>query len=164
MAIDKSRCNNPLFGTERSRIIEDSSVLGLGEDLTVTIADYLDEVAQESEQLVLDVATLAKNAMVLDIVDKSAHTSCCFTKNYGRYMKGTGSVLANCTRDEIEAAYSAPDHQRTARIHGEFTVRVIVTSNRPLVVISKLSEFSSSSRFATKAHDINFLIMNLMAR
>lgn len=64
MAIDKSRCNNPLFGTERSRIIEDSSVLGLGEDLTVTIADYLDEVAQESEQLVLDVATLAKNAMV----------------------------------------------------------------------------------------------------
>ncbi|OQR68119.1 tRNA (cytosine-5-)-methyltransferase-like [Tropilaelaps mercedesae] len=31
-------------------------------------------------------------------------------------MKGTGSVLASCPREDVDAAYSAPQDQRPARI------------------------------------------------
>ena len=36
---------------------------------------------------------LEKHAEVLDIVNSQSTGSCCFTKAYGKYAKGTGSVL-----------------------------------------------------------------------
>lgn len=155
MAIEKSLCDNDLFGIDRHRIVEDPSIMGLAEELKSTVGDYLDEEAAIDDRLLLDEITLAKNAMVylhfmcyparyeftsfidiyrtlpptlnricyrlqvLDIVHATSRNSCCFTKNYGRYMKGTGSVLATCSRAEIDAAYGAEDGDRIARIRGE---------------------------------------------
>jgi hypothetical protein len=37
---------------------------------------------------------LAKTAECIDIVTADMHNANCFTKSYGKYVKGTGSVLA----------------------------------------------------------------------
>ena len=37
---------------------------------------------------------LERYGAAMDVVGPHAHRSCCFTKNYTRYFKGAGSVLA----------------------------------------------------------------------
>lgn len=47
----------------------------------------------DKEQLELSDALLEKHAEVFDIVDPNSSSSCCFTKSYGKYAEGTGSIL-----------------------------------------------------------------------
>ncbi|OQR78359.1 tRNA (cytosine-5-)-methyltransferase-like [Tropilaelaps mercedesae] len=68
MAIEKSLCVNSLFGTDRNAIISDASALGLNEDLTATIGDYLDKAVAKSEELVLDETTISKNAAIIALI------------------------------------------------------------------------------------------------
>merc|ERR1712156_1156918 len=44
-------------------------------------------------QVLVDGKVLEKHAEVLDIVQAESVKSCCFTKSYGKYAEGTGSVL-----------------------------------------------------------------------
>jgi len=53
-------------------------------DPTVT-AQFRDYLVPES--------VLQKNGMLFDIIYEDSQRSCCFTKAYGRYVEGTGSVL-----------------------------------------------------------------------
>ena len=36
---------------------------------------------------------ILKHAQVFDIVDINSNNSCCFTKSYGKYAKGTGDII-----------------------------------------------------------------------
>ena len=45
------------------------------------------------DQVLVDEKVLQKHAEVLDIVQAESVKSCCFTKSYGKYAEGTGSVL-----------------------------------------------------------------------
>jgi len=55
------------------------------------IVGYLDQT--NTDEFLLDDKCLSKHAEVLDIVTSQSAGSCCFTKSYGRYAEGTGSVL-----------------------------------------------------------------------
>ena len=46
-----------------------------------------------ADNLLLQDDVLSKYGEVLDIVQPTSNTSCCFTKSYGRYAEGTGSVI-----------------------------------------------------------------------
>ncbi|XP_021935724.1 tRNA (cytosine-5-)-methyltransferase isoform X2 [Zootermopsis nevadensis] len=48
---------------------------------------------------------LGKHAWLLDIVGPNSTRSCCFTKAYGRYVEGTGSVFSPTSPDIITNAF-----------------------------------------------------------
>ncbi|KAI8503900.1 tRNA (cytosine-5-)-methyltransferase [Branchiostoma belcheri] len=58
------------------------------------ISEFLETHSKEEEdQLLLPDKLLDRYWKVLDIVTPSSRRSCCFTKAYGHYTEGTGSVL-----------------------------------------------------------------------
>ncbi|KAF5306237.1 hypothetical protein FQA39_LY08935 [Lamprigera yunnana] len=59
-----------------------------------------------NEQFRIDTLVLLKRSKVLDICLKDSQSSCCFTKSYGRYVTGTGSVFTDKTREEVDIVYS----------------------------------------------------------
>ncbi|KAK4874222.1 hypothetical protein RN001_013582 [Aquatica leii] len=48
---------------------------------------------------------LLKRATSLDICFKDSRRSCCFTKSYGHYLTGTGSVYTDKTKEETDFVY-----------------------------------------------------------
>ncbi|XP_060521295.1 tRNA (cytosine(38)-C(5))-methyltransferase [Cylas formicarius] len=67
------------------------------------VANILEEVVNVNEFSV-PLTLLKKNVKTLDVCYRSSRHTCCFTKSYGRYIKGCGSVLSEC--DESEAKKS----------------------------------------------------------
>eukprot|EP01094_Clydonella_sp_ATCC50884_P002699 TRINITY_DN12058_c0_g1_i1.p1 TRINITY_DN12058_c0_g1~~TRINITY_DN12058_c0_g1_i1.p1 ORF type:complete len:137 (-),score=13.47 TRINITY_DN12058_c0_g1_i1:42-452(-) len=52
---------------------------------------------------------------VVDIVTDTSHHTCCFTKAYGRYAEGTGSVL-QCAPEHVHATHGEWESLRTLRL------------------------------------------------
>lgn len=48
---------------------------------------------------------LEKRFKIIDICSTDSTRSCCFTKAYGRYFEGTGSILSEKTEIEVEEVY-----------------------------------------------------------
>ena len=59
------------------------------------LSDYLEngDAPIASDFTYVSEATLRKHGVVIDLVDADDTKTCCFTKNYYKYAKGTGSVL-----------------------------------------------------------------------
>lgn len=57
-----------------------------------SLSHYLDTDSNDEPYLLKD-KILMKYSMILDIVDKNSKRSCCFTKGYGHFVEGTGSVV-----------------------------------------------------------------------
>ena len=71
------------------------------------ISTYLENLTEDqaSEYLVPD-KVLLKYAMAMDIVRPSCSRSCCFTRAYGHYAVGTGSVVQQCLeKGELDVAF-----------------------------------------------------------
>lgn len=68
------------------------------------ISDYLekDKPNEYFEEFLLSEKVLGKFALLLDIVTIHSERSCCFTKAYGHYAEGTGSVLKMIDIDDTE--------------------------------------------------------------
>lgn len=66
-------------------------VFSLGE-FGLTLSPFLDTLDDPRPYLVKK-RDLVKYAQVFDIVSPSSRSSCCFTRGYGHYMQGTGSVI-----------------------------------------------------------------------
>ncbi|KAG9331742.1 hypothetical protein JZ751_017275 [Albula glossodonta] len=81
------------------------------------IQDFLEEeeeeeeggVRQSKEQYLLPPKTLLRYALLMDIVTPSCRRSVCFTKGYGHYVEGTGSVLQSCMDTQVETAFASLD-------------------------------------------------------
>ena len=58
-----------------------------------SVGEYLDEENDSSSDLLMEDKSLRKFSEVIDIVNRSSANSCCFTKSYGRYADGTGSLI-----------------------------------------------------------------------
>ncbi|XP_072306468.1 tRNA (cytosine(38)-C(5))-methyltransferase [Eucyclogobius newberryi] len=72
------------------------------------IRDYLDpDPDLDLDQYLLPPKTLLRYANILDIVRPSCRRSICFTKGYGRYVEGTGSVLQSSPEAEMEEVFRA---------------------------------------------------------
>ncbi|XP_070784274.1 tRNA (cytosine(38)-C(5))-methyltransferase isoform X3 [Enoplosus armatus] len=80
-------------------------------DLSVRqIQDFLEPQMEVSmEHYLLPPKTLLRYALLLDIVRPTCRRSVCFTKGYGRYVEGTGSVLQCCTETEMESVFRGLD-------------------------------------------------------
>lgn len=52
---------------------------------------------------------LQKRFNVIDIRSAESTSSCCFTKAYGRYFEGTGSILSERSIKEVEKVYGQID-------------------------------------------------------
>ncbi|XP_068210977.1 tRNA (cytosine(38)-C(5))-methyltransferase-like isoform X2 [Palaemon carinicauda] len=75
-------------------------------DLSHPLSSFM-ESDVNLEPYLLKEKILNKYCMILDIVDKDSKRSCCFTKGYGHYVEGTGSVIKeNCDLDMDEVFLS----------------------------------------------------------
>lgn len=72
------------------------------------IQDYL-EPELNIEDYLLPPKTLLRYANILDIVRPTCRRSICFTKGYGRYVEGTGSVLQCSTHTQMQSVYRGLD-------------------------------------------------------
>uniref|UniRef100_A0AAQ4QUL8 tRNA aspartic acid methyltransferase 1 n=1 Tax=Gasterosteus aculeatus aculeatus TaxID=481459 RepID=A0AAQ4QUL8_GASAC len=80
------------------------------QDLSVRrIRDFLEPPGDVNmEHYLLPPGTLLRYSLLLDIVQPTCRRSVCFTKGYGRYVEGTGSVLQCCVETEPSRSRSAP--------------------------------------------------------
>ncbi|XP_075935567.1 tRNA (cytosine(38)-C(5))-methyltransferase [Anarhichas minor] len=80
-------------------------------DLSVRqVQDFLEPLMEVNmEHYLLPPKTLLRYALLLDIVQPTCRRSVCFTKGYGRYVEGTGSVLQCCMETEMENVFRGLD-------------------------------------------------------
>ncbi|XP_026057291.1 tRNA (cytosine(38)-C(5))-methyltransferase-like isoform X1 [Carassius auratus] len=69
------------------------------------LQDFLQEDEQDMDQYLLPPKTLLRYALLMDVVQPSFRRSVCFTKGYGHYVEGTGSVLQSCVDVELESVF-----------------------------------------------------------
>ncbi|RWS16358.1 tRNA (cytosine(38)-C(5))-methyltransferase-like isoform X4 [Dinothrombium tinctorium] len=83
----------------------------LNEFKQLNIASFVDHKnlhINEANYLLPD-NVLRKYSMILDIVDYESVRSCCFTRGYGQFVHGTGSVLKTNSVVTIDEVYSKID-------------------------------------------------------
>ncbi|XP_077410048.1 tRNA (cytosine(38)-C(5))-methyltransferase isoform X2 [Vanacampus margaritifer] len=80
-------------------------------DLSVRqIQDFLEPQEKiNMDEYLVPSEVLLRYALILDIVKPICRRSICFTKGYGRYVEGTGSVLQCCLETEIESVFKNLD-------------------------------------------------------
>ncbi|XP_016398812.1 tRNA (cytosine(38)-C(5))-methyltransferase [Sinocyclocheilus rhinocerous] len=69
------------------------------------LQDFLQEDKEDMDQYLLTPKTLLRYALLMDVVQPSCRRSVCFTKGYGHYVEGTGSVLQSCVDVELETVF-----------------------------------------------------------
>lgn len=69
------------------------------------LQDFLQEDEEDMDQYLLSSKTLLRYALLMDVVQPSSRRSVCFTKGYGHYVEGTGSVLQSCVDVELEIVF-----------------------------------------------------------
>ncbi|KAM8967609.1 tRNA (cytosine(38)-C(5))-methyltransferase [Pelodytes ibericus] len=72
-----------------------------------TLEEYLEKTVVDLDQYFLPSRSLLRYALLLDIVQPTSRRSTCFTKGYGHYIEGTGSVLQTATDVEISSIYKS---------------------------------------------------------
>ncbi|KAG8515909.1 tRNA (cytosine-5-)-methyltransferase, partial [Galemys pyrenaicus] len=76
-------------------------------DLSVQMLKDFLENDVDMKQYFLPPESLLRYALLLDIVKPTCRRSTCFTKGYGRYIEGTGSVLQTAEDVQIETIYKS---------------------------------------------------------
>lgn len=78
---------------------------------TKPLSCYLEQLSDaELEQYLVPEKILKKYACGFDIVQPSSTHSCCFTRAYGHYAVGTGSILQHASSEDLEKAFQ--DYQK----------------------------------------------------
>ncbi|XP_060228950.1 tRNA (cytosine(38)-C(5))-methyltransferase isoform X3 [Meriones unguiculatus] len=88
-------------------------------DLSVQmLKDFLED--DDTNQYFLPPKLLLRYALLLDIVKPTSRRSTCFTKGYGSYIEGTGSVLQTAEDVQIESIYKSltdlPPEEKIAKL------------------------------------------------
>ncbi|XP_058667859.1 tRNA (cytosine(38)-C(5))-methyltransferase isoform X2 [Ammospiza caudacuta] len=73
------------------------------------LKDFLEEENEEMSQYFLPPKSLLRYALLLDIVKPTCRRSTCFTKGYGHYVEGTGSVLQTAVDVQLESVFKHID-------------------------------------------------------
>uniref|UniRef100_A0A8D0L4F1 tRNA (cytosine(38)-C(5))-methyltransferase n=1 Tax=Sphenodon punctatus TaxID=8508 RepID=A0A8D0L4F1_SPHPU len=75
-------------------------------DLSVRmLKDFLEDDKEEMSQYFLPSKSLLRYAFLLDVVKPTCRRSTCFTKGYGHYVEGTGSVLQTAEDVQLESVF-----------------------------------------------------------
>ncbi|XP_035298704.1 tRNA (cytosine(38)-C(5))-methyltransferase isoform X3 [Cricetulus griseus] len=88
-------------------------------DLSVQmLKDFLED--EDTSQYFLPPKLLLRYALLLDIVKPTSRRSMCFTKGYGSYIEGTGSVLQTAEDVQIENVFKSlndlPPEEKIAKL------------------------------------------------
>ncbi|XP_041039759.1 tRNA (cytosine(38)-C(5))-methyltransferase isoform X1 [Carcharodon carcharias] len=73
------------------------------------IQDFLEEGLQDPSPYFIPPKLLLRYALILDIVGRTCRRSVCFTKGYGHYVEGTGSVLKTASDVELSVVFQSFD-------------------------------------------------------
>ncbi|NWZ00853.1 TRDMT methyltransferase, partial [Loxia curvirostra] len=73
------------------------------------LQDFLEKENKEMSQYFLPPKSLLRYALLLDIVKPTCRRSTCFTKGYGHYVEGTGSVLQTAVDVQLESVFKRID-------------------------------------------------------
>ncbi|NXF20532.1 TRDMT methyltransferase, partial [Rhodinocichla rosea] len=73
------------------------------------LKDFLEEENEEMSRYFLPPKSLLRYALLLDIVKPTCRRSTCFTKGYGHYVEGTGSVLQTAVDVQLESVFKHID-------------------------------------------------------
>nr|BAW19576.1 DNA (cytosine-5-)-methyltransferase 2 [Gnatocerus cornutus] len=92
------------------------------QEICYPISDILNS-SENLEPYYLEDKILRKYAKILDICHSNSKNSCCFTKAYGRYLEGTGSVFTEVSENVVKAIFEklsvckpdAPEYLELAR-------------------------------------------------
>ncbi|XP_078090896.1 tRNA (cytosine(38)-C(5))-methyltransferase isoform X2 [Mustelus asterias] len=77
-------------------------------DLSIRmIQDFLEEGLQDPSPYIIPSKSLLRYALILDIVEQTCRRSVCFTKGYGHYVEGTGSVLKTASDVELSEIFQS---------------------------------------------------------
>ncbi|XP_049633801.1 tRNA (cytosine(38)-C(5))-methyltransferase [Suncus etruscus] len=79
-------------------------------DLSVEMLEGFLEDGLDPTHYFIPPESLLRYALLLDIVTPTCRRSTCFTKGYGRYVEGTGSVLQTSEDVQIEEIYKSLDN------------------------------------------------------
>ncbi|XP_027132458.1 tRNA (cytosine(38)-C(5))-methyltransferase [Larimichthys crocea] len=106
---DKLQAGHVLYKLETT--MDAQRKMNQNNDLTVRqIQEFLEPQTDVNMELyLLPPKTLLRYALILDIVKPTCRRSVCFTKGYGRYVEGTGSVLQCCMETEMEIVFKGLD-------------------------------------------------------
>ncbi|XP_032869037.1 tRNA (cytosine(38)-C(5))-methyltransferase isoform X2 [Amblyraja radiata] len=74
---------------------------------TQMIQDFLEEGLQDPSPYFISTKSLLRYALILDIVGQTCRRSVCFTKGYGSYVEGTGSVLKTASDVELASVFQS---------------------------------------------------------
>ncbi|XP_071383684.1 tRNA (cytosine(38)-C(5))-methyltransferase isoform X2 [Centroberyx affinis] len=80
-------------------------------DLSVQQIQGFLEPRTEAARYLLPPKVLLRYGVLMDIVRPTCRRSVCFTKGYGHYVEGTGSVLQSCMETELESVFKGLDQQ-----------------------------------------------------
>ncbi|XP_007436975.2 tRNA (cytosine(38)-C(5))-methyltransferase isoform X1 [Python bivittatus] len=73
------------------------------------LKNFLQEDGEGLSQYSLPLKSLLRYALLLDIVKPTCRRSTCFTKGYGHYVEGTGSVLQMAEDIQLESVFKSFD-------------------------------------------------------
>lgn len=93
-----------IFKLETERDLERKRIQDSQESVR-RLQDFLQEDEEDMDQYLLSSKTLLRYALLMDVVQPSSRRSVCFTKGYGHYVEGTGSVLQSCVDVELECVF-----------------------------------------------------------
>ena len=92
------------------------------------LSNYLEQLSNEQLQsLLVPNQILSKYALALDVVRPSSTHSCCFTRGYGNYAVGTGSILQhNLTEEEMHEKFKLFQEKRKTCDDDSLVVKVLL--------------------------------------
>ncbi|XP_071341640.1 tRNA (cytosine(38)-C(5))-methyltransferase isoform X2 [Trachinotus anak] len=132
------------------------------------IQDFLEpQMEVNMEHYLLPPKTLLRYALLLDIVQPTCRRSVCFTKGYGRYVEGTGSVLQCCTETKMESVFTGLDQyseeekvQRLLKLKLRyFTPREVANLMGFPQSFSFPEEISTKQRFKVLGNSLNVVVV-----
>lgn len=114
---DNQECGHFLYKLETRTEMQRKKVQNSNPSIR-PIWDFLDsDLDLNLDQYLLPPKTLLRYAYILDIVHPTCRRSICFTKGYGRYVEGTGSVLQSSTEAEMESVFRGlEEHSEEERL------------------------------------------------
>ncbi|XP_053265373.1 tRNA (cytosine(38)-C(5))-methyltransferase-like isoform X2 [Podarcis raffonei] len=102
----RKRSQDVIFKLETAEQLERKQQVD--SDLSVQMLKaYLQDDDEEMNQYLLPAKFLLRYAFLLDIVTPSCRRSTCFTKGYGHYIEGTGSVLQTAEDIQLESVFKS---------------------------------------------------------
>uniref|UniRef100_A0A3Q1BB08 tRNA (cytosine(38)-C(5))-methyltransferase n=1 Tax=Amphiprion ocellaris TaxID=80972 RepID=A0A3Q1BB08_AMPOC len=150
--------------TESQRKIDQNSDLSVRE-----IQDFLEPQTEVNmEHYLLPPKTLLRYGLLLDIVKPKCRRSVCFTKGYGRYVEGTGSVLQSSVETEVESVFMGLDQcseeeklQRLSKLKLRyFTPREVANLMGFPQSFSFPEQISTIQRYRVLGNSLNVLVVS----